>query len=164
MDWGVVVAEPQRHRLATESLIAAGIDYFMPMLERLNISKGRHERERYPLFGRYIITAITDQWPSLFGMRGISDMLLTANRVPALVDEDRVEHIRALCVNNIFREPRAQKGALMYGQKVTPKAGPLAYHTGSYDCRIGKNREAAIFTLFGAETRVIFKRGELQAA
>src|SRR5262245_36290770 len=44
MDWGVVVAEPQRHRVATESLISAGIDYFMPMKEQLTVKGDRHER------------------------------------------------------------------------------------------------------------------------
>ena len=116
------------------------------------------------MFGRYIITEITKQWPEpVHHARHLR--CCAHSKAHACTDRrDEVEHLRAKCVNNIFREETAPKGVFAYGQRVTLKNGPLAYHLGTYDCAVGKNREAAIFNLFGSDTRVIFKRGELAAA
>src|SRR6516164_11318153 len=116
-EWGVVVAEPQRQKLATKSLRDQDVEYFMPIGERLTIQGGRHHRRKYPLFGRYILFVIRETWAAILSMRGISGMLLTANNIPAVVDEDRVEHIRAMCVGNVYREPRPSF-SLHYGQRV----------------------------------------------
>jgi transcription antitermination factor NusG len=162
-DWGVVVAEPQRQKLATKSLREQDVEYFMPIGERLTIQGGRHHRTNYPLFGRYIMVVISSTWAALLSLRGISGMLLTANNIPAVVDEDRLEHIRAMCINGIYREPRPSF-SLHYGQRVTVRRGPLVAFSGIYDGPVSKRREAAIFCLFGREQRVVFKKGELLAA
>ncbi len=164
-DWGVALAQPQRHRLATDSLRELGVEYFLPKIERMAVVNGRHYRHKSPLLGRYIPFIITDYWRAILSLRGISGMLLNAEKdQPALVKEDQIEAIKAICVNGVYREPIVEAAPLVYGQRVTPKTGPLHSHVGRYDGRKGKKREAALFMLFGREQRITFKKGELVAA
>ncbi len=165
-DWGVAVAEPQRYRVAQESLSASSFETFTPIIEHLSIVRGRHVRHKTPMFGRYILVVINDTWKAILALRGISGMLLTADNKPALVDAKEIEAVRAICVNGVYRNPEIQTdGMLRYGQRVRTKAdGPFAWQVGTYDGRVGRKKEAAIFYLFGRDQRVVFKRGQLIAA
>ncbi len=161
--WGVIVSQPQRHRVAASSLAAEDFQFSIPQIEKLSVEHGRHVRKRYPLFGRYILVVINDFWQRLVHLRGVSGMLLTASGEPALVSNRKIEEINAMCVNGVYREPEIIT-QFVYGQKVRPKQGPLVSQVGLYDCRLGKKKEAALFWLFGRQQRVVFRRGELIAA
>jgi len=162
-DWAVAVAEPQRHRIAIESLTASNIETFVPLSEHMTIVRGRHVRERSPMFGRYLIFSVNELWATVATMRGIASLLMTASNAPAVIQQSVIDALRSHCTNNIYREPKGAMKSLAYGQRVTPRAGPLAKHIGTYD-GVTRKREAAIFLLFGQEQRVLFKRGDLLAA
>jgi hypothetical protein len=96
-------------------------------------------------------------------MRGVAGMLVNEKGFPAQVLPKEVECIRQLCPDNVFRENVIQFNGFIYGQRVTPKAGPLAFHVGRFDSS-KRHSELAIFTLFGQDQKVVFRKGDLIAA
>lgn len=83
--------------------------------------------------------------------------------LPAKVENDKLESFRAFCAETPEDIVGVRKG-FVYGQRVTPQRGPLAYHVGSYDGITSHHREAAMFKLFGREQRIVFRSGDLIAA
>lgn len=142
-----------------------GVQNFIPLVEDTKIINGRHVRLRRPLLGRYILFTIVEHWPELLSLRGVAGILLTADNEPAVVVEKELSDIRSLCVGNIYcpRVVRSKNG-FYYGQRVTPKEGPFAYHVGFFEGVKSRNREVALFKLFGREQKVTFKSGDLIAA
>lgn len=165
--WGVAVSQPQRHRLATEQLRASSVEYFLPMRENVTVSRGRHHRLLVPYFGRYIFIAVCEAWEKILDLRGVAGILLNPETLrPWQVDRSELEAVRAMCnERGIVKETVAvQTCGLRYGDSVYVDHGPLANIRGSYDGKIGRHREAALFVMFGREQRVIFEVGELRAA
>ena len=161
---GILVAQHQRLKLAEENLVSRNVDFFLPREEISIVVHGRHVREYRPIFGNYILIAITAAWKSLMRMRGVAGILMNESDYPARVLPHEVEWIKAQCVNGVYR-PRmieSQRG-FTYGQRVTPIEGPFAYHVGRYDHRT-KRGDTALFVLFGQEQKVTFKPGDLIAA
>lgn len=136
------------------------------------------------MLGRYVLVVIGVGWQMLRSLRGVSGVLLepearemvdgefrgeipeSSKMVPALVDERVVERIRSECVNNIWVNPESKPvsgRSFVYGQKVFAVKGPFAGHSGTYDSKARKGRDAALFTLFGREQRILFNSGELTA-
>ena len=164
--WGVILSQHQRHRLVVEGLTEFSVPYFLPMIEDTTIINGRHVHKQRPLLGRYILFVITDVWKNLLSIRGVRGMLLDVNKMfPAVVDDEALDDIRSMCINNVYspRVVNARKG-FVYGQRVTTETGPFAYHIGRYDGIHSRQREVALFNLFGREQKVAFKAGELIAA
>ena len=90
---------------------------------------------------------------------------LTIPQDHQIVAQHELERIRSLCVNGVYlpKEIETRRG-FVYGQRVSPQSGPLAFHVGRYDGVASKRREAAMFSLFGREQRIMFKAGVLLAA
>jgi transcription antitermination factor NusG len=164
MQWGVLVTEPQRHRIATETLADHGFEFFMPWRELVRISRGRHHRTLIPYFGRYVFVTLCEAWERLPSLRGVSSMLLHSETLlPWRVDSCELDAIRVLCdERGVVREEQRIDDGLHYGDLVYVELGPFANLRGVYDCRIGKHREAATFVMFGREQRVMFRCGELK--
>lgn len=162
--WGVLVAQRQRYRRVSETLLSIGVDHFIPLIETLLIVHGRHVREQRPLLGDYIPVAISSGWRSWMRIRGVRGMMLNELGFPAQVLPIEMDRLHEMCPNNIYHSSETVSGGFEYGQRVTPAAGPLVYQTGRYEGRANKRGDhAALFILFGREQRVVFKNGDLIA-
>jgi len=161
--WGVLVSRHQRQKLVSEALTFRGIDHFIPLVETSIICNGRHVRQMRPLLGDYILIAICSLWKSLLNIRSVRGIMLNELGFPAQVLPREVERMRAMCDGDAYRSSVVEESGFCYGQRVSPKAGPLAYHVGRYDKKTRRG-DFAMFVLFGQEQRVIFKQGELEAA
>jgi len=162
--WGVLVSRHQRQKLVSEALTFRGIDHFIPLVETLMIRNGRHVREMRPLLGDYILIAICPIWKSLLNIHEVRGIMLNELGYPAQVLPNELERMRAMCSDvGVYTSSVVEKGGFVYGQRVSPKAGPLAHHVGRYDKKT-KRGDSALFVLFGQEQRVMFKQGELLAA
>jgi transcription antitermination factor NusG len=163
--WGVLMTEPQRHQLASEQLTAHSFEFFLPMREHTQVAHGRHHKMLIPYFGRYVFVVICEAWEKILELRGVSSLLLERKTLfPWLVDSDQLAYVRSQCdENGIVRPaPVPPVKKLRYGDVVYTENGPLANKPGVYDCVVGKNREAALFNMFGRENRVLFLLGELK--
>ncbi len=163
-DWGVLVAERQQVKRVGKSLTEISYQHFLPLYEHLSIVGGRHVREMKPLLGSYILIAICASWRELMSWRGVAGILMNESGHPARVNIREVERLREFCPNDVFRNDVNGIVGLTYGQRVTSKEGPFAYHIGRYDGKKGRNREVAVFTLFGREQKITFRSGDLIAA
>ena len=164
--WGVLLAQHQKQKLVASELTLARVQFFLPLIEYTSIINGRHIRKQRPLLGRYILFAINDLWERLARLRGVAGMMMDVDKLfPAKVCDSALDYIRSMCVNDVYC-PRVVEGrkGFLYGQRVTPKEGPMAYHVGLYDGVRSRHREVALFNLFGREQRITFKAGDLVAA
>jgi hypothetical protein len=180
-DWGVLVSQPQRHRLVADGLTARSVEYFMPMME----VRSRRRKELYPLFGRYVLVVVSQGWEALQYLRGVAGIMLepeprhmvdgeyhgepgsTERLVPALICESELIRVMGQCVDGVWQDPSktaTPQKDFVYGQAVTPTSGPFTNHVGVFDSKTRKGGDAAFFKLFGVERRMIFKAGELTAA
>lgn len=161
--WGVLVAHHQRFKKVDEVLTERGIDHFIPLIETLMIRRGRHVRQMRPLLGDYILIAICSAWNSLLSIRDVRGIMLNELGYPAQVLPREMDRMREMCDLGVYHSSVVEESGFEYGQRVSPKTGPLAYHVGRYDKKT-KRGDSALFVLFGQEQRVIFKRGDLLAA
>ncbi len=163
--WGVLVAHYQQLKLVDESLTVYGVDHFIPKIETLLIVRGRHVREQRPLFGEYVLIAISSIWKSLIRIRGVSGILLNEVGMPAQVLAVEMEKLRAMCDGDVYRSSVIDNdgSGFEYGQKVTPREGPFVFHIGQYESRNKRGDLTAIFRMFGREQKVTFKSGDLLA-
>jgi len=161
-NWGVVVVEAQRHRLATASLAANGFEYFLPIEETSKVEHGRYIKKRKPLLGPYLFVLLAEQWRWILGLRGVAGMILTPDLEPAVVDTNQLSQF------GFDERKRTHRSVvttgIQVGQSVRPRSGPFVYMTGTYDGLVNNNREAALFRIFGVDTRVVFAKGELVIA
>lgn len=161
--WGVLVAHHQRYRKVDDVLAERGIDHFIPLIETLIIRHGRHVRQMRPLLGDYILIAVCSAWKSLLRIREVRGIMLNELGYPAQVLPHELDRMRSMCDSGVYRSSMVEDVGFSYGQRVSPKTGPLAYHVGRYDKKT-KRGDSALFVLFGQEQRVVFKQGELLAA
>ena len=162
--WGVCVSEPQRHRLASEQLAEHDFEFFIPLREHKTVKRGRHHRVLIPYFGRYIFIALTELWVGVLALRGVACILIEReNLTPLHVDPDELAAVRKLCDRRgVIRIPPIK--GLCLGDVVRVDHGPLAHLRGVYDGAVGRNREAAVFAMFGGQHRALFRTGELRLA
>jgi len=161
--WGVLVAHHMRYRKVDEILTERGVDHFIPLIETLMISHGRHVRQMRPLLGDYILIAVCSAWKSLLRIREVRGIMLNELGYPAQVLPFEMDRMRLMCEGDVCRSSVVEDGGFEYGQRVSPKAGPLGGRVGRYDKKT-KRGDSALFVLFGQEQRVIFKQGELVSA
>lgn len=161
--WGILQARPQRSAAVASALSEAEIEHFLPMIESCRVVRGRRVRSRHPLLGSYIPVAVRQGWEALIGLRDVVGWLLNESGHPAQVLSREIAFLRAMCDGDLFRMTPSESRRFSYGQKVSPKSGPLAFHVGRFDNKT-RNGESALFMLFGREQRVVFKDGELAAA
>ena len=159
----MVVVESQRHRLATASLSANGFEYFLPLEETSKIEHGRYVKKRKPLLGPYLFVLLAEQWRWILSLRGIAGMILTPELEPAVVDINQLASFGFKDRKNI-KQRAVVTNKLQVGQTVRPTSGPFLYMTGTYDGLVNNTHEAALFRIFGNETRVVFAKGELVVA
>lgn len=164
VSWGVIIAQHQRNKLVSEALVNLGIEHFIPLIESLSIVRGRHVREQRPLLGEYIPIAINKDWKSLLRVRGVTGILLNELGFPAQVLPREMDRLHAMCDGGLYRSTNVEAGGFEYGQRVSPRDGPLSSQTGRYDGKVNRRGDnAALFLLFGVEKRIVFKAGDLLA-
>lgn len=166
--WGILLAANQRTKLVAENLTARKVEHFIPQVEVTRVVAGRHHRTLRPLLGNYIPFIVDEFWKTVRHIRGVAGMLMALgedeeSESPALVRQYEIDSLRSLCDNDVLRPKLTKSQAeFVYGQRVSPKEGPFAYHVGRYD-RKTRRGDAAMFVLFGREQRIVFKKGDLLA-
>lgn len=163
----MLLSRPQQHKAAAKDLKDADVEYFLPLVERRTISCGHVWRKRIPVFGRYIFFVVDHEWERVFRAKHVSAVVMNAETLhPQRADTRQVESLRSLCGDHDIMDeqdlgiviPRLNAGDL-----VTARSGSFRGMYGRYSAEIDTRHEAALFDLLGKETRVVFKRGLLEA-
>ena len=161
VDWAVAKITPQSERKATESLTRHGLTYFFPRIKRTVRHRGKRVHHLDALFPGYLFLLLQEAWHEVFDMRGISGLIM-AGENPAILRDEVITEIKSTCDRDGVYVPPV-KPRFRVGDAVRVGAGPLAGSVGLY-AGSAKEREAALFDLFGRKTRVEFKEGDLVAA
>jgi transcriptional antiterminator RfaH len=155
--WAVAVTHLYQQEKVIEQLIARGFEYFWPRVRRTVRHRGRRIHRLDPLLFNYLPVQLNPDWPVIFDMRGVADVM-----GPARTSE--IDRIKSQCdASDILIPPKFQS-QFRPGQKVKPLEGPFVDLTGHFVGLTGDNRETALFTIFGAKRSLRFEIGDLVAA
>lgn len=171
MGWIVAYTHPSVEPKAAEQLRDAGFNCFFPQTRKQVVVRGRRAFRIQPLFSRYLLVEACLSINNVFAVRDINGAILTVDRVTqqkqfALVRDEVVNEIKSRCDRDGFvvLPDNVTKTGLIPGQRVRPTVGAFVDRVGVYEGMLTKNRETAIFGLFGRGVSVSFKLGELLAA
>jgi transcriptional antiterminator RfaH len=158
--WAIAVTEPRSEAKAVASAKKLGYDVFYPKIIRRLRQRGQRAQVICPLFPGYFFAWIEAQWSALLGARGVSGLLMDGEEI-ATIRETTMKDLKERCNNNgVYLNP--SPALFQRGQKVRVSAGVLADKIGIYDGVAGQ-RDAVLFNLLGAQTRVLVKEGTLIA-
>lgn len=163
--WAVAVTGSQQERTALKHVERQGHTCWLPQFKDVIVQHGCARTKVSPLFPRYLFVLVQGAWRSLLGTRGVVGLIMNDNH-PSLLKNEVIERIRQECDDDgclILPKPKSLQ-PLQPGQPVTPRSGHFLYSIGVYQGTTAQHREIALFSLFGRQTRVEFKRGELVAA
>jgi transcription antitermination factor NusG len=98
---------------------------------------------------------------SLVNAQGVHGLLMNAGNI-AVVRSEAMKDLREQCDSNgVYIQ--APKQNFMRGEKVRPTWGVFTGQVGIYD-GVRAQQEVALFDLFGAKRRILFKEGNLVSA
>jgi len=139
MDWYAIYVRSRHEFRISERLTKAGIDTFLPVVERLSRWKDRKRLMNFPLFPGYLFVC-TDKSPqsrlSVLKTRGIVRFLGNVPGEPEPVPEEQIISLRTLIENKAFLEPYPY---LKEGQRVRIKRGPLSGVEGIFVEKYGQH-------------------------
>ena len=139
MDWYAIYVRSRHEFQISERLTKAGIDTFLPVVERLSRWKDRKRLMNFPLFPGYLFVR-TDRSPqsrlSVLKTRGIVRFLGNVPGEPEPVPEEQIISLQTLIENKAFLEPYPY---LKEGQRVRIKRGPLSGVEGIFVEKYGQH-------------------------
>jgi transcription antitermination factor NusG len=141
--WYAVHVKSRHEFKVLERLTSAGIDAFLPVVERLNRWKDRKKLVSFPLFPGYLfvhIRKIYDTMLAVLKTPGVVRFIGIIPGEPEPVPEEQIISLKKLVENKESIDPYPY---LKEGQRVRIKKGPLA---GAYGILV-KKAEQHIFVL-----------------
>lgn len=96
--WAAAYTKPRQEKALAADLLDHGVDYFLPLVERVTVSGGRRRRGLYPLFASYLFFKDTEEGRTA---------VFRTDRVAQLVSPPAVEQPR------FVREMQAIEQALL---------------------------------------------------
>lgn len=133
--WWVVHTNPRQEKSLARHLYAKQVPFYLPLIPKLRINRGRKIKSYLPVFGGYLF---------LFGNDYECMTALESNRVVKLLPVPGVEEM-SLDLRNIealikANAPLTVEGRLAPGVKVRVKSGALMGLEGVILSRRGENR------------------------
>ncbi|PKL52595.1 MAG: antitermination protein NusG [Nitrospira bacterium HGW-Nitrospira-1] len=124
--WYVVHVKSRHEFKVLDRLTRAGIDTFLPIVERLNKWKDRKKLVAFPLFPGYLfvhIHKIYDTMLAILKTPGVVKFIGVVPGEPEPVSEDQIISLKKLVESKESLDPYPY---LKEGQRVRIKRGPLA--------------------------------------
>lgn len=141
-NWWAVYTKPRQEKAFARQLVEFGIPFYLPLVPKDNIIRGRRIRSHIPIFGGYIF---------LFGTRDERSKSMTTNRVSTVLEvEDQALLLKDL--NNLSAligadAPLTIERRLTSGDPVRVKNGPMAGMEGIVIQRRGKSQLLVAVTM-----------------
>ncbi len=133
--WWVLHTKPRNEKAVARSLLAFEIPFYLPLVEKANVCRGRRFVSQVPLFAGYVF---------LFGTDEERVASLTTNRVSKVLVVDDLEQLtddlRQLQRLIASGTPLTIEQRLMPGDRVRVRSGPLIGLEGTIVKRHGITR------------------------
>jgi transcriptional antiterminator RfaH len=154
--WAVIVARFVYQEKIIKQLKAEGFECFFPRIKRTVRHRGKRIHRLEPLLHNYVPFRLEGSWQTVFGMRGVLDVL-------GPTGGEQIALLRAQCdKDDIMREP--EQSSFVKGCKVRVTSGPLQNFIGSFVGMTSDQREVAAIEILGAKRSIRFEAGNLVAA
>lgn len=134
-NWWMVYTKSRQEKSLAKQLFSRGVPFYLPLIKRRSLSRGRARISIVPLFTGYLF---------LYGTGAERLVALETNRVSSAVrvgEEGRLQkdllRIADLIANDA---PLTPESRLVAGQRVRVKSGPFVGHEGVVFQRHGKTR------------------------
>lgn len=158
--WIVARTKSKRERWAAENVQRLGFDYYMPVIERVQIHRGIREVKTDPLFPSYLFVMCTGPWRMLLSTWGISTVILRGDQ-PAIMPISEIDRLRKYTdENGMVQLPDQFKK----GQNLIVRHGPFAGHQTLCDGMAPNGRVKCLIDLLGGKTKVLFDAEMLEVA
>lgn len=95
-DWHIAHTKARQEKALASDLLAAGVSYFLPMVERETYSGGRRRRNLYPLFTSYVFFAgPAEAKASVFMTNRVANVLPVEDRDAFVSEVSAIERVLA---------------------------------------------------------------------
>lgn len=131
--WWLAHTRPRQEKVVATALLARGVGYYLPLLTRKSLTRGRTRLARIPLFPGYVFVH-GDENERLAALQ--TNRLITMQHVP---DGDLLRaQLKQLAELIAAGVPLTRESRLVPGERVRIKAGPLRDIEGTVLRRNGK--------------------------
>lgn len=144
--WHVAVTAPRAELKARDNIIDdLGFDAYVP-IERTRVRREHHVAEvMRPLMPRYLFVGVDpnrQEWQLLKGVKGIADVLMTANDVPGYVPAAAIAAMRKAELVGDFDYTKRGSDMFHVNEEVRVSDGPFAGHNALIEEFVAKMRSA----------------------
>jgi transcriptional antiterminator RfaH len=140
--WWAVYTKARQEKAFARQLLSLNIPFYLPLVGKDNLIRGRRVRSHIPLFGGYVF---------LFGDENERVKSLTTNRISTLLPVDRQDQLRhdLLQVAKLIQmdAPLTVEKRLSAGDHVRIRRGPMEGLEGTVISRRGKMRLLVAVTM-----------------
>jgi transcription termination/antitermination protein NusG len=160
--WYAVHVKSRHEFQATERLTGAGIETFLPAVEKLRKWKDRNKLIRFPLFPGYLFVHIDNSHQSQLAVvktKGVVRLLGTAPGDPEPVPDEQVLSLKRTIDLNIPLDPYPY---LQEGQRVRIKHGPLAGVEGLLVEKAGMHKLVLSVDILSQSTSLTIQASEVE--
>jgi transcriptional antiterminator RfaH len=153
--WGVCRSLPQREKFASERLVDAGFEVFLPAIQT--------KRASTPLFPGYLFVLIREQWRSINYTLGVL-CLVRVGDCPAKCPDHEIARLKAMIdAHGFVRLPEAHGSPvkMAIGASVKVSSGPFRGMSGLYAGQSTRERELVLLNVLGGQRSVSIAAGLL---
>lgn len=132
--WYVFYTKPRQEKAFARQLVGCDVPFFLPLIQKVNLIRGRKVTSQIPVFGGYIFLFVTEEER----LRA-----LKTNRTTNILDVEDQERL-TYDLRNVQRlisadAPLTVESRIVAGQLVRIKSGPMAGLEGVVEKRRGQS-------------------------
>ena len=160
--WFAVHVKSRHEFKVSERLIKAGVEVFLPAVERLNRWKDRNKLIQVPLFPCYLFVNITgshDDKLTVLKTKGVVKFLGTVSGEPEPVPEEQISSLRKIMESKANMDPYPY---LQEGQRIRINKGPLAGIEGLLVEKAGQHKLVLSVDILCQSTSVTIQAGDVE--
>lgn len=160
--WAVAHTHPREEDRVVWHAGMLGFEAWCPKV-RYKRRRVQHVKFRFreePLFPRYVLIKISEQWYDLMSLLGLSKLIMSAQLKPAILPNKFVETIKQGCDENGFYVLKK----FIIGQSVRVDKGVLMGKVGIFDGALPKDRVAILIEMLGTTVRASVREEDVVAA
>lgn len=149
MDWHAAKTIPQKERIAQINLERQGVTTLLPRFWKTYRRLKRFENRLRPVFPGYIFFQCPPDpalWRNIGGTLGVSYILWSSRRTPALVPSAFMESLAGSCVDGVFQAPEQN---LKIGTQVQIVRGPFTGSLASVCTLDDRGRVSLLLNVMG---------------
>jgi transcription antitermination factor NusG len=154
--WAVAHTHPREEDRVVWHAGKLGYEAWCPKIKYVR----RKRLHQEPLFPRYVLIRVSQQWYDLLSLFGLSRLIMDASKKPATLSNGFIDGLKNGCDREGFYVLRK----FVVGQTVRVEKGVLTGTVGVYDGQLAKDRIAVLIEMLGTTVRASVCEDDVVAA